>query len=86
MENQKTEVQKQEMIEVTKIAIQIHFNDKSVKECIVDHELLCKVTDLIYEFESKRDIEFRKQYELEMNKAKDKFVMNKLKEEMNKQT
>ena len=80
MENQKTEVSNQEMIEVTKIAIQIHFNDKSVKECIVDHELLVKVSDLIYEFESKRDIEFKKQYELEMNKAKDKFVMDKLKQ------
>jgi hypothetical protein len=84
MENQKTEVKQQEMIEVTKIAIQIHFNDKSVKECIVDHELLCKVSDLIYEFESKRDIEFKKQFEPEMNKMKDQFVMDKLKKEMNK--
>ena len=70
MENQKTEVTEREMIEVTKISIQIHFNDKSVKECIVDHELLCKVSDLIYEFESKRDLEFKKKYEEEMKNLK----------------
>jgi len=70
MENQKTEVTERKMIEVTKISIQIHFNDKSVKECVVDHELLCKVSDLIYEFESRRDLEFKKKYEEEMKNLK----------------
>jgi len=70
MENQTTEIKDQEIIEVTKIAIQIHFNDKSVKECIVDHELLVKVADLIYEFESKRDAQFKAQYENEIKDLK----------------
>ena len=68
--NQETKEVKQEMIEVTKVSIMIYFNDKSVKECVCDHELLCKVSDLIYEFESKKSAEFKKQYEQQMNDLK----------------
>jgi len=46
---------KQEMIEVVKIAIQIHFNNKSVKECVVPHEVLVKVADILYDYENERD-------------------------------
>jgi len=84
METEKNETVEREMVEVTKIAIQIHFNNKYVKECIVPHEVLVKIADILFEFESKRDIEYNKQKELEKNKEKDQIVIDKVKEEMNK--
>jgi hypothetical protein len=57
MENEKKEIKDQEIVEVTKIAIQIHFNNKYVKECVVPHEVLVKVADILYEYEDKRDKE-----------------------------
>jgi len=57
METETNQVEKtnQEIVQVTKIAIQIHFNDKYVKECIVPHEVLCKIADILYEYEDARD-------------------------------
>jgi hypothetical protein len=49
------ETKTHELIEVVKIGIQIHFNDKSVKECIVPHEVLVKIADILYEYEDARD-------------------------------
>ena len=45
----------QEQVKVTKIAIQIHFNDKYVKECIVPQEVLTKVAEILYEYEEACD-------------------------------
>jgi hypothetical protein len=52
---EKPEVIKQESIEVVKINIQILFNDKSVKDCEVPHEVLVKIADILYEYECQRD-------------------------------
>jgi hypothetical protein len=51
------ENKQRESIEVTKINIQIMFNDKSVKNCEVPHEVLVKIADILYEYENERDKE-----------------------------
>jgi hypothetical protein len=55
METKKNEIKERENVEVTKIANQIHFNDKSVKECIVPHDVLVKIGNILYEYEDARD-------------------------------
>jgi len=55
METEKNQTVERENVEVTKIAIQIHFNNKSVKECIVPHEVLVKIGNILYEYEDARD-------------------------------
>jgi len=51
------ENQKPESIEVVKINIQIMFNDKSVKNCEVPHEVLVKIADILYQYEDQKDKE-----------------------------
>jgi hypothetical protein len=46
-----------ESIEVVKINIQIMFNDKSVKNCEVPHEVLVKIADILYQYEDQKDKE-----------------------------
>jgi hypothetical protein len=46
---------KKENIEVVKINIQILFNDKSVKNCEVPHEVLCKIAEILYDYEDAKD-------------------------------
>jgi hypothetical protein len=48
-------VVKQESIAVERINIQILFNDKSVKNCEVPHEVLVKIADILYEYEDAKD-------------------------------
>jgi hypothetical protein len=44
-----------ESIVVEKINIQILFNDKSVKNCEVPHEVLVKIADILYGYEDAKD-------------------------------
>jgi hypothetical protein len=50
-------IKRQESIEVIKINIQIMFNDKSVKNCEVPHEVLVKIADILYQYEDQKDKE-----------------------------
>lgn len=46
---------KTEFIEVVKIAIQIHFSNKYIKECVVPQEVLVKIADILDDYETKKD-------------------------------
>jgi hypothetical protein len=46
---------RQESIIVEKINIQILFNDKSVKNCEVPHDVLVKIADVLYQYEDAKD-------------------------------
>jgi hypothetical protein len=50
-------IKRQESIDVVKINIQIMFNDKSVKNCEVPHEVLVKIADILYQYEDQKDKE-----------------------------